>query len=665
MSLTSAGNLTVSNNLIVNEQTTLGGSLISSSSIQAEELVSTGSITGETLSLTGSLSCPNSSLTCSNVSSSGTISGQTVTSLGNINGYGALNLTGTSGSTSQIVQSGTTGTNVLGSSTIQGNLIVNGNITANSNQGAYTISDGDNINMTGAVVTQSYTNSSNSSNYSLNNTLLASQFLGSITQTQNNGSSNNSNSLQQTTFNGTVTMLYNLIVNSTSISPTVLSYLSGLSSNLQTQLTNIVNTFASYANLSSANTFTNTNTFNNQLCISANSQSIPSQTFGLVVSNNYLTGLEGTDLINTGYNSSNGLSVPAFNFYQKINSSTMNTLMTLLANGNLNINGNLLISGTNISSTYLTQANASSTYLTQSNASSTYLTQSNASSTYLTQANAISNYANLSSSNTFSNFNQFNNRINVANNCNQTIPSETYGLSVMQNYILGQNETDFVNTCTQSSSSPSFVFYEKFNSTTMNQLLMIRNTGDCEISGNAKVSGNVLVNGTDIANIYLTQSNASSTYLTQSNASSTYITQSYGSLTYAPINNTTLTGTTNIANLKVNSIPFYYGFCGVYMIDNNQNYRALITSLSNSYISTTSVSYPYLAGSSTTILGFSFSDDAGYLILPNFGLRVWDNTDYTGDVTLYVINNTSVPRFYAPTSSTGQSWQVFYETTQI
>jgi len=183
MSLTSAGNLTVSNNLVVNEQTTLGGSLISSSSIQAEELVSTGSITGETLSITGSLSCPNSSLTCSNISSSGTISGQTVTSLGNINGYGALNLTGTSGSTSQIVQSGTTGTNVLGSSTIQGNLIVNGNITANSNQGAYTISDGDNINMTGAVVTQNYTNSYNSSNYSLNNTLLASQFLGSITQT--------------------------------------------------------------------------------------------------------------------------------------------------------------------------------------------------------------------------------------------------------------------------------------------------------------------------------------------------------------------------------------------------------------------------------------------------------------------------------------------------
>ena len=52
MSLTSAGNLTVSNNLVVNQQTTLGGSLISTSSIQGTDLISTGNISGQNLTIT-------------------------------------------------------------------------------------------------------------------------------------------------------------------------------------------------------------------------------------------------------------------------------------------------------------------------------------------------------------------------------------------------------------------------------------------------------------------------------------------------------------------------------------------------------------------------------------------------------------------------------------
>jgi len=115
------------------------------------------------------------------------------------------------------VQSGTTGTNILGKTTFQGDVVINGNITANGSQGAYTISDGENLNMSGCVITQNYHDVSGNANYTLNNTLLSSQFLGSITQTANNGSSNNNNSLQQTTFNGALTLFSNLIVNSTAI----------------------------------------------------------------------------------------------------------------------------------------------------------------------------------------------------------------------------------------------------------------------------------------------------------------------------------------------------------------------------------------------------------------------------------------------------------------
>ena len=245
--LTSAGNLSVSNNLIVSGQTTFGNTLISSSTIEGSEIISTGNITGGNLNITGSFTCPNSVLTCSSLSTTGGISGGTLTSLTNINGYGALNLTGLSTSNSEIIQTGYLGSNILGKTTFQGDVVINGNITANGNNGAYALTDTENINMKGCVITESYTDVSGNNNYTLQNTLLGTQFLGPISQTANNGSTPNVNSLQQTTLNGTLTLLSNLIVNSTSISPIVLSYLSGLSSNLQTQLANITANFSNYA----------------------------------------------------------------------------------------------------------------------------------------------------------------------------------------------------------------------------------------------------------------------------------------------------------------------------------------------------------------------------------------------------------------------------------
>ncbi len=584
MSLTSAGNLTVSNNLIVNQQTTLGGSLISTSSIQGTELISTGNISGQNLSITGNLTCPNSSLTCSNISSTGNISGQTINSLGNINGYGSLNLTGSSNSTTEIIQSGTIGTNVLGKTTFQGDVVINGNITANGNNGAYSLTDSENINMKGCIITQTYTDVSGNNNYTLQNTLLGTQFLGSITQTVNNGSTANSNSLQQTTFNGALTLLSNLIVNSISISPIILSYLNGLSSNLQTQLNNIVSTFSNYANLSSVNTFTDFNTFNNQLCISGNSQSVPSENFGLVVSSNYALGLQGTDFINTGYNISNGLFIPSFTFYQKTSSSTMNTLLTINGTGELDVNGvinthnDFYINGSSIGNTYLTQANANTTYLNKTDASTIYLNKTDASNTYLTQANANTTY----------------------------------------------------------------------------------------------------LNKTDATNTYLTQNSASLLYLTQFTATNTYLTTANASSTYALINSPSFSGVstfigtiklgslTSIPNIQMRGLPYYHQTpCGVWMIDNNQNWRPILSSIPDSQQTSTYLGSNGITSPATSIAFFTKQADAGYYLLPNYELIVYDNVNFSGSATLSVQNNGATPTLYAPiVNGAAQSWLVRYNGVQ-
>lgn len=71
----------------------------------------------------------------------------------------------------------------------------------------------------------------------------------------------------------------------------------------------------------------------------------------------------------------------------KVASSTY----TIDANGSINAT-DLLVNGTSIASTYLTQTNANTTYLNKTDASTTYLTQTNATSTYVDKNYASMNY---------------------------------------------------------------------------------------------------------------------------------------------------------------------------------------------------------------------------------------------------------------------------------
>ncbi|MFN9955348.1 MAG: hypothetical protein ACK55I_19805, partial [bacterium] len=65
------------------------------------------------------------------------------------------------------------------------------------------------------------------------------------------------------TFNNTVSFIGNIVANSTTITPTELSYIDGTTSNIQTQLN-------SKPGLSSNNTYTGINTFSNNITLTGN-----------------------------------------------------------------------------------------------------------------------------------------------------------------------------------------------------------------------------------------------------------------------------------------------------------------------------------------------------------------------------------------------------------
>ena len=713
--LTTAGNLSVSNNLIVSGQTTLGNTLISSSTIEGSEIISTGNITGNgNLNITGSFTCPNSVLTCSSLSTTGGISGGTLTSLTNINGYGALNLTGLSTSNSEIIQTGYLGSNILGKTTFQGDVVINGNITANGNNGAYALTDTENINMKGCVITESYTDVSGNNNYTLQNTLLGTQFLGSISQTANNGSTPNVNSLQQTTLNGTLTLLSNLIVNSISISPIVLSYLSGLSSNLQTQLANITANFSNYA--------TRVNPILSGI-ISISGILFQTGPGNMVFGNQTLTGSDNTIYgINAGHDITNqtnntfigsntayknvgtqNTSVGAYSAYYDV-SGSYNTYIGYeagQASTDTNIYNNLTLIGRQTEPYVLGQSNQC-------------VIGNSSTNTYVSNLNAY-------------------NQLSITGN-SQSVPSQNYGLVVSNNYSLGLEGTDFINTGYNSSnglSVPSFTFYQKTGSSTMNALVSILGTGELvcnqlavgkssasyplDVVGITNTSTDYYINGSSIGNTYLTQANAASTYLTQANANTTYLTQANATSTYltqananttyltqanatstyAPINNPSFTGNTTIGTSTstnnyngtnqlspytyLNGLALYQQNIGVWMIDNSINWRPIPISCNNpsqtvsgslNYYTANSVyaTYPDALHLNNPVFssnsGYNYlpdNADCAYYILPNYGLIVYSDPNYSGTIQLNVLNTSPTAQTFAPVQNKqGSSWRIFY-----
>ena len=83
---------------------------------------------------------------------------------------------------------------------------------------------------------------------------------------------------------------------------------------------------------------------------------------------------------------------------------------------------------------------------------------------------------------------------------------------------------------------------------------------------------------------YITQSTASSTYLTQANATSTYALNNCPSFQGV----SSFIGTINLGSLfsvpdiQIRGLPYYYQTpCGIWMIDNNQNWRPILSSIPN------------------------------------------------------------------------------------
>ena len=101
------------------------------------------------------------------------------------------------------------------------------------------------------------------------------------------------------------------------------------------------------------------------------------------------------------------------------------------------------------------------------------------------------------------------------------------------------------------------------------------------------------------------------------------------------------------------------------MIDNSQNWRPILSSINDSQQTTTYLGSNGITSPATSILFFTKQADAGYYILPNYQLTVYNNVNYSGSVTLDVKNTGATPTLYAPTvNGAAQSWLVKYNGVQ-
>jgi hypothetical protein len=102
------------------------------------------------------------------------------------------------------------------------------------------------------------------------------------------------------------------------------------------------------------------------------------------------------------------------------------------------------------------------------------------------------------------------------------------------------------------------------------------------------------------------------------------------------------------------------------MIDNNQNWRPILKSLSASTQSILTSGTGTYNGSSDNIQYFSSNSDAAYVISPNFRLVVYSQENYQGSPVLDITNTNHNPVLYAPTvNGTANSWMVYYNNNEI
>ena len=477
------------------------------------------------------------------------------------------------------------------------------------------------------------------------------------------------------------------------ITNTMLSFLNNVTSNIQTQLnlltsslTNYLTTAAAaatYATISMP-TFTGLLSANNGIYVQANSQSVPTQSYGLNISNNYILGSGETDFINC-YTVSN--TTAAFNFLQKLTSTTTETLMQITQDGSVKVFGenfeilnnfigpNFTLTQTSLGylssitsdlqtqlnnlsnnfTNYLTTTNAASIYATISSLSN-YLTISAASSTYatlsslgnyLTTTAAAATYATISNPN-FTGSAYASGGMVVTGG--SSIPSSSAGVWITYNQIGGLGEVDFMNLSYNSSdfSFPAFVFLQKTSGGSYQTLLRINESGEMDVSGDLKLSGSIFSGSSTIPSYRITPSIFSY-----------------------------LSNITSDVQAQINGLKVSITACGVFMIDTSNNYWPLPMSFTNTTISSYSgpnniisgndgTSSSIVYGSSSSISVLPNDSDRAYIICPYYGLKVYGDGNYSGSVTLDIWNQSPLAKLFVPTNpATASSWKVFYDGTQI